>query len=157
MKQLGASQVDFKNFSVGGTTSAWGVTQISKVAASLPDVVIIAFGMNDAAKAMPAEFGENIRRMIEGIKAQRPDCEFILVAGMIGNPDWAALKQENFPAFRDELQKLEGNGVAVADVTSLWADLMKRKAFHDLTGNGVNHPNDFAHKIYADVILKVLG
>ena len=157
MKELGASQADLRNLSVGGTTSAWGVTQIPKVVAALPDVVILAFGMNDAAKATPAEFGANIRRMIEGIKAPRPDCEFILVAGMIGNPDWSALKQEYFPAFREELLRLEGNGVAVADVTSLWADLMKRKAFHDLTGNGVNHPNDFAHKIYADVILKLLG
>jgi hypothetical protein len=112
--------------------------------------------MNDAFDATPAEFGRNIRRTIDGVRRQRRDCEFILVAGMIGNPDWVALTQQKFPAFRDALRKLEGSGVAVADVTSLWADLLKRKTFHDLTGNGVNHPNDFAHKVYADVILKLL-
>jgi acyl-CoA thioesterase I len=156
LRRLGASQVDLENFSVGGLTSAWGVTYISSIVTSAPDVVIVALGMNDAFDATPAEFGQNIRRTIDGVRKQRPDCEFILVAGMIGNPDWVALRQESFPAFRDELRKLEGSGVAVADVTSLWADLLKRKIFHDLTGNGVNHPNDFAHKIYADVILKLL-
>jgi acyl-CoA thioesterase I len=156
LKGLGASQVDLENFSVGGLTSAWGVTYVSSIVASAPDVVIVALGMNDAFDATPAEFGRNIRRTIDGVRKQRPDCEFILVAGMSGNPDWVPLKQESFPAFRDELRKLEGRGVAVADVTSVWADLLKRKTFHDLTGNGVNHPNDFAHKVYADVILKLL-
>jgi hypothetical protein len=41
-------------------------------------------------------------------------------------------------------------------MTSLWADLLKRKAWHDLTGNGVNHPNDFGHRLYAQVILGLL-
>jgi acyl-CoA thioesterase-1 len=46
---------------------------------------------------------------------------------------------------------------AVADVTTLWADLLKRKSFADLTGNGVNHPNDFGHRFYAQVILGLMG
>jgi len=28
-----------------------------------------------------------------------------------------------------------------------------RKTHHDLTGNGINHPNDFGHRLYAQVIL----
>ena len=52
----------------------------------------------------------------------------------------------------DALAGLCGKGVVLADVTSMWQDLLKRKSFHDLTGNGVNHPNDFGHRVYAQVI-----
>ena len=41
-------------------------------------------------------------------------------------------------------------------MTAVWADLLARKSWHDLTGNGVNHPNDFGHRLYAQVILALL-
>jgi hypothetical protein len=47
-------------------------------------------------------------------------------------------------------------GAALADLTSLWADLLDRKSVHDLTGNGINHPNDFGHRLYAQTILGLL-
>jgi hypothetical protein len=34
--------------------------------------------------------------------------------------------------------------------------LLKRKSFYDLTGNGVNHPNDFGHCVYAQTLLALL-
>ena len=30
--------------------------------------------------------------------------------------------------------------------------MLKHKQYWDLTGNGVNHPNDFGHRIYAQVL-----
>jgi acyl-CoA thioesterase-1 len=47
----------------------------------------------------------------------------------------------------------EGPGMAVADLTSFWELLLTRKTFADITGNGVNHPNDFGHRVYAQVLL----
>ena len=38
----------------------------------------------------------------------------------------------------------------------MWRDLLRRKSVYDLTGNGVNHPNDFGHQVYADVIASLL-
>jgi hypothetical protein len=46
--------------------------------------------------------------------------------------------------------------VALADLTSIWGELLKRKSFYDLTGNGVNHPNDFGHCVYAETLLALL-
>jgi hypothetical protein len=46
-------------------------------------------------------------------------------------------------------------GIAVADVTSLWTKALERKTFYDLTGNGVNHPNDFGHRLYAHVLIEL--
>jgi len=36
-------------------------------------------------------------------------------------------------------------------------DLLKRKAFKDMSGNNINHPNDFLIRIYAQTILSALG
>jgi hypothetical protein len=41
-------------------------------------------------------------------------------------------------------------------VTTLWQRLLQTKRYHDLSGNGVNHPNDFGHRLYARVILHLL-
>ena len=34
--------------------------------------------------------------------------------------------------------------------------MLKRKRDSDLTGNGVNHPSDFGHRVYASAILALL-
>jgi len=75
---------------------------------------------------------------------------------MRGNADWVTLQQELFPAYRDALQELAGPGVALADMTSIWTEMLRHKADADLTGNGVNHPNDFGHRIYAQVLTSLL-
>jgi len=151
------SPVAMTNLSVGGMDSAWGLTQADKVFAAEPHLVIIAFGMNDSAGRSPESFQDNIRKTIAAIRAKRPDCEFILVATMLGNRDWIRLKQELFPQYRDALRELVEPGVALADLTSLWEGILRLKADHDQTGNGVNHPNDFGHRIYAQAITALLG
>ncbi len=139
------------NRAVGGWTSAQGLQDAAKLAEAKPDLVLIAYGMNDGCPA-PA-FAANVRGIMEAVRRANPEAEFILVAGMCGNSDWAAIEPAKFTAFRDALNDLKGEGVAVADVTSIWIELMKRKSFLDLTGNGVNHPNDFGHRVYAQTIL----
>ena len=41
-------------------------------------------------------------------------------------------------------------------MTSIWAEMLKHKKDWDLTGNGVNHPNDFGHRVYAQVLSSLL-
>ena len=41
--------VEMKNLAVGGTDTGWGLTQIDKVVEAQPQLVILAFGMNDSA------------------------------------------------------------------------------------------------------------
>ena len=38
------------------------------------------------------------------------------------------------------------------EVNPGWRKLLERKDFYDLTGNGVNHPNDYGHRVYATVL-----
>ncbi|MCE5249913.1 SGNH/GDSL hydrolase family protein [bacterium] len=151
------SKVTFVNRSLAGKTSGWGVETIGKVAGDNPDLVILAFGMNDASAGMkPASFSANVVRMIAAVRRVNPAAEFILVATMTGNPEWTKSSPNLYPRYRDALRTLCGRGVVLADMTAVWTELLKRKTFADITGNGVNHPNDFGHSLYAEVILGLL-
>ena len=150
------ADVTLHNFAVGGTDTAWGRANIGKVIETKPDLVILAFGMNDSARRPAADYQANIREMINAVRQASPQAEFILVATMLGNRDWTYLQHGLFPQYRDALAELRGPGVALADLTSIWEELLKHKADRDLTGNGVNHPNDFGHRVYAQVLSSLL-
>ena len=150
------AEVTLSNFAVGGTSTPWGLANIQKVIDAEPDLVVFAFGMNDSAGRSAKEYQANMQAMIAAVRKARPDTEFILIATMLGNKDWTTLKHELFPQYRDALKELCGPGVALADMTSLWEELLRHKKDWDLTGNGVNHPNDFGHRLYAQVLSALL-
>lgn len=156
LKATYGAEVTLKNFAVGGTDTAWGLRTIDKVVEAKPDLVILAFGMNDAARRPAKDYQANIRGMVDAVRKAHRETEFILVATMLGNKDWTHLRHELFPQYRDALAGLCGPGVALADMTSIWAEMLKRKKNWDLTGNGVNHPNDFGHRVYAQVLSSLL-
>ena len=152
-KQFG-SQVTFKNFAVGGWQSSQGIAQAKeqKLSQEKPDLVIIAYGMNDVFKKDAASYQANIGQLIDIFRTHSPNTEFLLVATMLGNAEWG-MPMEQFYLYRDALKRLTGPGIVLADLTEIWQELLKRKSFYDLTGNGVNHPNDCGHRIYAQVLM----
>jgi len=150
------SKVQMTNPSVSGKDTRWVLSTIDLVVKPKPDLVIVAFGMNDAAGRSAKEYQANTKAVMTKIRQQLPNTEFILVATMLGNRDWPRLKQELFPQYRDALKELCEPGIALADMTSIWAEFLKRKQDWDLTGNGVNHPNDFGHRVYAQVLSTLL-
>ncbi len=151
------SHVTFTNYAVGGWNAARGLQQVidDQVGRQKPDLVIIAFGMNDVFTRDAVAYQKNIRDIMEVIRTESPQTEFILVASMLGNVEWG-MPMEQFPLYRQALQELCGPGVVLADLTAIWEELLKHKSFYDLTGNGVNHPNDFGHVVYAQTILSLL-
>ena len=148
--------VELTNLSVGGKDTSWGLTQIDEVVKASPDLVILAFGMNDSAGRSTKDYQANTRNIIEATRQKLPNAEFILVASMLGNRDWTALRHELFPEYRNALSELCGPGIALADLTTIWSAFLDLKKDWDQTGNGVNHPNDFGHRVYAQVILTLL-
>jgi lysophospholipase L1-like esterase len=150
------TKVRVTNPSVSGKDTRWVLSAIDKVVETQPDLVIVAFGMNDVAGRSTKEYQTNTKAIIAKIRETLPDAEFILVASMLGNRNWTRLNHELFPHYRDALAELREPGIALADMTSLWTEFLKRKQDWDLTGNGVNHPNDFGHRIYAQVLSRLL-
>jgi acyl-CoA thioesterase-1 len=153
LEEVYGSRVTLRNHAVSGWRSDEGVADAQDVAGDEPDLVLIAYGMNDRD---PMSYSTNVRQIMETIRARSPEVEFLLVASMIGNPEWSAMDVGKFARFREALMSRAGPGVAVADVTSLWQQVLAWKRFHDLTGNGVNHPNDLGHRLYAQAILAAL-
>ncbi len=152
------ADIFLNNISVPGWRASQGADQVqaSHIADTHPDLVIIAFGMNDVDSHDPGAYRDSIQRIIRDIQTVSPETEFILVAPMVGNKDWPATPVDQFALYRDQLASLTGTGVVMADMTAIWKGLLERKTFFDLTGNGLNHPNDFGHRLYAQVLLCLL-
>jgi lysophospholipase L1-like esterase len=151
-----ATEVELQNRAIGGWSVGLGLKDLDALLAGKPNLVIIAYGMNDVGGRNPEAFRSAIAAMLEKIHQSSPEIEVILVATMLGNADWVHTPREMFAKYRDALASLTGRGVALADLTSLWQELLKHKREVDLTGNGVNHPSDFGHRLYAQVILALL-
>lgn len=158
LEQKYGARVTLENFSVAGKQSAWGARMASLVAGEKPDLMIVAFGMNDAtAGVTSAAYARNLHKIVETVRQISPRTEFILVTTMTGNPDWDGANPALYKAYRQDILRMSGPGVAVADMTLLWQELLRRKTFDGLTGNGINHPNDFGFRLYAQVILQLLS
>lgn len=158
LRQRFGGPIALANLSVGGMSAPWGVEQLPRAIAEAPDLFIIAFGMNDASgRCEPERFAELVDRMRREVQAARPQCDVILVSTMTANPEWCYAAPALFSAYREAFLRLRQPGVAVADVTAIWSWLVARKHCLDLTGNGVNHPNDFGHRVYTETILALFN
>ena len=152
------SKVELKNLSKGGENANWGLKQCAAVAAEAPDLFLCAFGMNDASGHIaPEKFADTIRQIVGQLHDAHPECDAILISPMSANPEWNHAAPETYAAYAAELKKLAAPHCALADVTTVWATLLARKSVLGLSGNGLNHPNDFGHRIYADVVLDLIA
>lgn len=147
----------YHNTAVGGTASQWGLENVKERASSLqPDLCFLAFGMNDGTGRVPAgRFIAQIQGIMEAVRKENPDCEFVLVSTMLPNREvkgFDGLQRDYLPL----LAGLKGPGCALADMTSLHAALLERKQYPDMTGNNVNHSNDFLSRVYAQLMLRTL-
>ncbi|MFA7184266.1 MAG: SGNH/GDSL hydrolase family protein, partial [Victivallales bacterium] len=153
------TEVILRNFSEGGKTAAWGNKNILRLlnVEESPDLFILAWGMNDAGcKVRPEVFVTQIREQMFLLNGKFPNAEFMLLSSMTANENWDYVKNEYLDSYGEGLKTLAGNGVLLADVTPAWKAVVKRKGFMSLTGNGLNHPNDFGHRIYANIMINAI-
>ena len=105
----------------------------------------------------------NMLKIIEEIRATNPDCEFVVLGTMLPNENicWSEGGKSilgNQEKYLLKLQTLaqEEAGVALADITTLHKEYLTVKNYRDMTGNNVNHPNDFLVRLYAQTIVKTI-
>ena len=164
--------VRLKNASVGGQSSGYGKKSIKKIIDDAREYVkvnppfhfdlnIIAWGANDAAGTSRARgYAKNIDAQITSIVNFNPRAEFFLVASSMMNEAWNLGNNDylfEYQTVLDDLASKWGTRVMVADMTRLWKEILARKSYYDLTGNGLNHPNDMGHRLYAQVLAVSLG
>ena len=151
-----SGEVTIVNRSVGGAASYWGAENAREAATEKPDLAVIAFGMNDGSgNVKTCDYIRNTLKIMAEIRAQSPDCEFILVATMLPNPK-SQFDTGMHEKYLCPLKALAQKGVAVADMTTMHRQLLERKRYEDFNGNNINHPNDFLARVYAQVLLETV-
>lgn len=150
------SRIKIINTAVGGKRSDWGLSEAeNRIAVFKPDLAVIAFGMNDGTeKVAPNDFRCNIEGIKEKVLYENPDAEFIFISTTLPNPE------SEFDGYQrlyyDELIKCAGDNDVVLNMTNIHSILLSRKKFIDMTGNNINHPNDFLIRIYAQALTDLL-
>lgn len=174
------AQVNLTNKAVGGWTTVNGVSetentgwvggkQISQKGLPavmreelkdyVPDIFILGFGLNDASLEVNKNtYAENMKKMINVVLERNPDCAVLVLGTMLANPkalnqskgekDYSALNERIVSSFYGDKQ------VATVDIGAMHQSLLDSgKKYIDITGNNVNHPNDFLARVYAMNVL----
>lgn len=158
------TRIKMTNFSIGGKQSDWGVTQAYDVAQTNPDLVVLGFGMNDGSAYVSAkDYKARMQTIIDRIREINHDCAFVVLGTMLPNANicWNVGgksiygNQELYLPVLNEIAT-SGAGVALADITTLHKEYLQKKNYRDMTGNNVNHPNDFLMRLYAQTIVKTI-
>ena len=149
--------VNIHNVSVGGKDSYWGRESVETLLNQTTDIdlAIVAFGMNDGGYSGTV-YASNIKYIISKIQEKYMDADVLMVATMLPNYD-AVKFYKNQEIFHTYLSELEAEGVALANMTSVHSSLLERKKYGDMTGNNVNHANDYLSRVYAQTLLATMS
>lgn len=157
-QRYGYTNITLFNTALGGMTSDWGrETAPSAVASLNPDLVLIAFGMNDFWWMPADQFRQNTQDMIQAVRAKNPTAEFILIASMRFDPAYAKDPEyrARMASYTPTLRSLVGKGVQLLDMDTLSGVLAEAKKPKDLISDPL-HPNDFLARWYAQGLVALL-
>jgi len=158
-KKYPRATIEMVNGATGGDTTRQGIERLSeKVLSQKPDLVLIGFGMNDhnmGGWGTPLEqFAENLRTMADRIRHAN-GAEIIFYSTFPPNPKWHA-SSKNMEAYALATARVaRDEKCALADVYHNWLAISARKKPEDMLANNINHPNDFGHWIYFQVLEKL--
>lgn len=176
INQRFVGKVTSTNLAIGGKSSPWGAleNQTNAVIAKDPDLLILAFGMNDGTTFSAGTYKSNVKKIIDAVRAGCPDVEIVVVGTMLPNAEIAPLwgpkdsagnptklpllkYQRDYVPVLKEIER-EYDGVAFANITAMSDYVVSsgRKTFQDITSSNSNHPNDYFHRVYAQVILATI-
>jgi lysophospholipase L1-like esterase len=148
------SPITITNGATGGDSTRQGIQRLdSKVLSQKPDLVLVGFGMNDHnINGVPLpEFEQNLTTIIQHIR-QETGAEILLFSTFPPNDKWK-FGSHQMELYANSTAKVAAQTqCAYADVFHNWLQISARKKPEDLLANNINHPNDFGHWIYYQVL-----
>lgn len=152
-----------KNVGVSGSNTNGGLTKLDEICGENPDLVIIAFGMNDGCGIHPDTYTANINTMVSTIAERCPDACTVVVGTCLPN-DLVAWGPGGGSLLRYHIDYIESlkaaekswKNAAHADVTTVNIEMFRKKVYQDVAGSNSNHPNDYMHRVYAQVVLRTI-
>ncbi len=158
--------ITYVNTAVGGWNTKNGADNVKTYVNNLVktygcDLLVLAYGMNDGTNA-PSFTSNNLKAIVDSVLTDAPNTSVALITTMVNNPAdtgrSATAKANQRGAIEDLAEKYVKAGIpcGVCDMGSLSLAVLKRKDFHDYSGNNINHPNDFFGRVYAQTLLQTV-
>lgn len=147
------SNIKLINAGIGGSSTNSRRDGFDKEVLSYnPDLITVEF-VNDIGLG-PDMIRKNWAEFIARARKKNPNVEFILITPHNIMREWMA----NFPVGADAMrQAAMENRVGLADANNVWMNLSKVGIpYYSLLANGINHPNDLGHEIFASCIMQLL-
>ncbi len=170
-KKFPRAKITVKNVSVGGSNSSqWlyperydasknprlRLCRWDRVVKAKPDLVTLEF-VNDAWLSTPKRFDPVYNEILKRVRAL--GAELLLITphftmpGMMG---FKGLREKEKRGYVANLKRFaREHWLALADASSRWGHLWKEGLpYVTLLRNGINHPDDRGHAIFADEMMK---
>ncbi|OQC01956.1 MAG: Arylesterase precursor [Candidatus Hydrogenedentes bacterium ADurb.Bin101] len=156
-EQFPEAKVAFENGATGGDSTVSGLARLEeKVLTRAPDLVLLGFGMNDhnTGGPEPDVFHDNLVQIVKTIR-ERTGADVLMFSTFPPNPDWkfGSHRMERYAAATERAAKT--SGCAFGDVYAVWMKMLERKDCSSMLGNNINHPSDFGHWLYFEVLKSV--
>jgi len=164
-KQFPSAKIEPIQAVQGGTTSKVAPQFFEeKLAPQKPDLLLMAFGLNDANSTIGGKPRVSVEEYKEGLrgvitKARAAGTEVMLVTPMQPSPFLKSGIADRIVQYRDAMLALaKEENVACADVYSAWLRQADQgiAPFSQLH-NWINHPGNRGHGVYAATILRFFG
>ena len=161
-------KMEICNVAIGGRDSndaVPGIERIYQEKGVMPDLVTVAYGMNDQNNLFGNEPGvssrdyiNNLRLAVEKIKSYATDCpEIIMISSMPANPIWNYTSGGStvLAAALREFAKQEE--LPIADANALFhRELKYGKRYEELIFSLINHPGNYGHYLYYLTLKSIL-
>ncbi len=159
--------ITYINPSVGGWASGNALSSMESYL--LPfvetygcDLFVLDIGGNDGSGSAEA-VRANDEAIIRGLasKASEDVC-VIIMSTLVNNPDsvngWAGTEYLQEPQLRKAAAALRKEGIRVGNccMTSITLSVLEHVTYNDISGNNINHPNDFWARMYACTLFENL-
>jgi lysophospholipase L1-like esterase len=147
------AEVRVVNAGIGGTNSDFGLERLDRdVLAHDPDLVVVEF-VNDMSFP-PAKIRENYRALVD--RTRSGGAEVILLTPHFTR--WTPMSDQFHDAAQALRQAAFKEEAALGDVTASWSAMSRVGVpFAAYLANGINHPDDRGHRVYAETLLAFFG
>ena len=166
------------NAGYGGWTATGAIDNLQRdVLRHGPDLVLVAFGLNDSGQGIPGTvgFADSLRQIVSRVKQETTANVIMLTPSFMNTADNPRVafehREANLPQLFAEIQNggtlaayaeairqvAQEQQVLVADVYAEWSNMAAGGVNTDeMLANGLNHPTAEAHAIPAQLLMQLV-
>jgi len=165
-----SATISSQNFALGGAGSDHGATVAASVISYAPDIIFIAYGVNDASALRTKSVYKGFQETnVSLLRAGLPNVEIVFVSPIVANPQWgywgnSLSRYTDYLAALGEIKDANQTFIGLVDQTSIWTEIFNLdsnvaytgKDYISVCSNNANHPADWGHKVLCQCILSSL-